>query len=180
GLGRKDVDFASATHRVQQRRTMTAAGKSLVKEMKTAPGRRTIAIPEFLAKRFCGHLGRRIWSGRFCLHRHTLHRESSQVAWHRVRTAVGRSAAGRRRFSAPAHAMKAVEDHLDRFTGADGENLVISSAWVEPLSMNVLQRAWTEARQSIGQEDLHHHDLRHTGLTLAAATGAVTVELMHR
>jgi integrase len=27
---------------------------------------------------------------------------------------------------------------------------------------------------------LHPHDLRHTGLTLAAATGATTAELMHR
>jgi hypothetical protein len=28
--------------------------------------------------------------------------------------------------------------------------------------------------------DLRLHDLRHTGLNLAAATGATTVELMHR
>ena len=31
-----------------------------------------------------------------------------------------------------------------------------------------------------GRSDLRLHDLRHTGLTLAAATGATTVELMHR
>jgi len=29
-------------------------------------------------------------------------------------------------------------------------------------------------------QDLHLHDLRHTGLTLAAATGTTTAELMHR
>jgi hypothetical protein len=33
---------------------------------------------------------------------------------------------------------------------------------------------------TIGRDDLHLHDLRHTGLTFAAATGATTAELMHR
>ena len=32
----------------------------------------------------------------------------------------------------------------------------------------------------MGRTDLRLHDLRHMGLTLAAATGATTVELMHR
>jgi integrase len=49
-----------------------------------------------------------------------------------------------------------------------------------PLTAVTLQRAWTKARQTIGRPDLHFHDLRHTGLTLAAATGATTAELMHR
>ncbi len=42
------------------------------------------------------------------------------------------------------------------------------------------QRAWNKARATINREDLHFHDLRHTGLTLAAATGATTAELMRR
>lgn len=33
---------------------------------------------------------------------------------------------------------------------------------------------------TIGRSDLRLHDLRHTGLTLAAATGATVAELMHR
>jgi integrase len=32
----------------------------------------------------------------------------------------------------------------------------------------------------VGRDDLRLHDLRHTGLMLAAATGATTVELVHR
>ncbi len=43
-----------------------------------------------------------------------------------------------------------------------------------------LQRAWSNARRSIGRPELHLHDLRHAGLTLTAATGATTAELMHR
>jgi integrase len=49
-----------------------------------------------------------------------------------------------------------------------------------PLTANVLQTAWQRARTKVGRPDLRLHDLRHTGLTLAAATGATTVELMHR
>jgi integrase len=39
---------------------------------------------------------------------------------------------------------------------------------------------WHQARTKIGRPDLHFHDLRHTGNTLAAATGASTKELMAR
>ena len=45
---------------------------------------------------------------------------------------------------------------------------------------NVLQVAGQRARAQVGRTDLRRHDLRHAGLTLAAATGATTVELMHR
>jgi hypothetical protein len=35
-----------------------------------------------------------------------------------------------------------------------------------------LNRAWVTARRAIGRPDLHLHDLRHSGLTWSAATGA--------
>lgn len=37
---------------------------------------------------------------------------------------------------------------------------------------------WYEARRLAGREDLHFHDLRHTGLTNAAVAGATLAELM--
>lgn len=40
--------------------------------------------------------------------------------------------------------------------------------------------AWGRARRAVGVPHLHFHDLRHTGNTLAAATGASTKELMAR
>lgn len=49
-----------------------------------------------------------------------------------------------------------------------------------PVSAAVLRHAWDDARATIGRNDLRFHDLRHTGLTLAAATGASTAELMRR
>ncbi len=39
---------------------------------------------------------------------------------------------------------------------------------------------WRRARQSIGRTDLYFHDLRHSGLTWAAASGASPAELMRR
>jgi len=43
-----------------------------------------------------------------------------------------------------------------------------------------LNRVWQRARRTIGRTDLHYHDLRHTGLTWAAASGASIAELMRR
>ena len=43
-----------------------------------------------------------------------------------------------------------------------------------------LDRVWQRARRKIGRTDLHYHDLRHTGLTWAAASGASVAELMVR
>ena len=51
GLRRKDIDLAKSSLRVEQSRTITMHGKSLVKEPKTDAGRRTIAVPEFLIER---------------------------------------------------------------------------------------------------------------------------------
>jgi hypothetical protein len=39
---------------------------------------------------------------------------------------------------------------------------------------------WLEAVEAIGEPGLHFHDLRHTGNTLAAATGVSTRDLMAR
>ena len=40
--------------------------------------------------------------------------------------------------------------------------------------------AWDRARRAVGLVGFHFHDLRHTGNTLAAGTGASTKELMAR
>ena len=45
---------------------------------------------------------------------------------------------------------------------------------------NFRRRVWEPARQAAGLPTLHFHDLRHTGNTLAASTGARTKELMSR
>ena len=42
------------------------------------------------------------------------------------------------------------------------------------------QSVWDKVRQQVGLPNLHFHDLRHTGGTLSAATGATLKELMAR
>jgi integrase len=50
----------------------------------------------------------------------------------------------------------------------------------QPIRRASLYTAWRRAVRAIGFEELRFHDLRHTGNTLAAATGASTRELMAR
>ncbi|MGH7714503.1 MAG: tyrosine-type recombinase/integrase [Vulcanimicrobiaceae bacterium] len=91
-----------------------------------------------------------------------------------------KSSAGRRTLSIPANVLDAIDDHLTRFVAAEPNALVFTGKTGVPLTAGVLQKAWAATRKSVGRTDLHLHDLRHTGLTLAAATGATTAELMHR
>lgn len=48
------------------------------------------------------------------------------------------------------------------------------------IARRTLVRAWNLARATIGRLDLHFQDLRHSGLTWAAATGASVADLMRR
>lgn len=95
-------------------------------------------------------------------------------------TKAPKTAAGRRILSVPSNVTEVIAEHLERFTSTDPDALVFTGVGGDPLAVGVLQKAWARARQTIGRPDLHLHDLRHTGLTLAAATGATTAELMHR
>lgn len=112
GLRRRDIDLEKATIRFEQSRAITLDGKSLVKQPKTAAGRRTIAVPEFL--------------------------------------------------------LSDIADQLRSFTAVDPDSFVFIGVKGVPPTAGVLQAAWNRARAKIGRTDLHFHDLRHTGLTLAA------------
>jgi integrase len=91
-----------------------------------------------------------------------------------------KTAAGRRSLSVPGNVIQAITLHLDQFTDSRPDALIFTLDSGTPLTAVTLQRAWSKARLIVGRPDLHLHDLRHTGLTLAAATGATTAELMHR
>jgi integrase len=91
-----------------------------------------------------------------------------------------KTAAGRRTVNVPARLLPALSDHLERFTGPGKASLVLTGEKGGPLRPHVLQVAWNDARNQVGVQALHLHDLRHTGATLAATTGATTAELMAR
>jgi len=91
-----------------------------------------------------------------------------------------KTVAGRRSLSVPEHVVGAIVQHLENYTLADADTLLFTTEAGAPLGVGALQREWSKVRRTIGRPELHLHDLRHTGLTLAAATGATTAELMRR
>jgi integrase len=108
-----------------------------------------------------------------------------------------KSDAGIRDVAIPPHLIPEFERHLDSWVpkGADhllfpgektGEQLPPSSLYgrktLRDKEGNVIRQGWgfLAAREAAGRTDLRWHDLRHTGATLAAATGATLSELMAR
>lgn len=91
-----------------------------------------------------------------------------------------KTAAGRRTVTLPALIAEELATHLARDTPKDPDAFVFVGERGGPLRRHVWQKVWDAARDRLGLEHLHFHDLRHTGNTLAAATGASTRELMAR
>ncbi|MHB2029266.1 MAG: tyrosine-type recombinase/integrase [Acidimicrobiales bacterium] len=124
GLRRKDIDVMHAIINIEQSRTFAMDGESIIKQPKSAAGRRSLATPK--------------------------------------------------------HLMTAAAEHMGKFTGPNPDDLIFAGRDGNELTRDALQGSWERSRSAVGRPDLRLHDLRHTGLTLAAATGATTAELMHR
>jgi integrase len=78
--------------------------------------------------------------------------------------------------------VSALRDHLAAHVGEGPEALVFTGANGKAIwrgNLNKLLR-WKWAVEKVGKPGLHFHDLRHTGNTLAASTGASTRDLMAR
>jgi integrase len=93
-----------------------------------------------------------------------------------------KSRASRRVVSLPAVAVSAIVNHLAAFVDANSEAFVFTGLKGRPISRGTFNTMvdWRAAVTKIGQPNLHFHDLRHTGNTLAARTGASTRDLMAR
>ncbi len=92
-----------------------------------------------------------------------------------------KSEAGVRDVAVPPHLIPALRDHLRVHTKVGREALLFPAPDGGHLrSDGALHRAFRAARKTAGRPDLTVHGLRHTGATLAAATGATLAELMHR
>lgn len=83
-------------------------------------------------------------------------------------------------------ALEALAEHLDAYTEAGVDSLVFTKPSGRPVDRHWWGKRWRNARAVVASADdtlpegLRFHDLRHTGNTLAAATGASTRELMAR
>ncbi|MFE1430779.1 tyrosine-type recombinase/integrase [Streptomyces griseoaurantiacus] len=91
-----------------------------------------------------------------------------------------KSAAGVRTVAFPASLIEELADHLTEYTDAGRTGLVFVGPRGGVLRRNNFRRVWLRALGASGLGDVHFHDLRHTGNTLAATGGATTRELMHR
>jgi len=91
-----------------------------------------------------------------------------------------KSRAGRRVVSFPREIAPELRWHLDRFVEPGGDSLVFVGPKGGRLRRSNFNVIWAKARDAVDLSGLHLHDLRHTGNTMAAATGASLRELMER
>ncbi len=100
-----------------------------------------------------------------------------------------KSEAGIRDVMIPPHVLPAIEAHLaSKHVGTENNPLLFPPRRGETdesgrpvrLQPSTLYRHFYKARAKAKRTDLRFHDLRHTGATLAAQTGATLAELMAR
>jgi integrase len=93
-----------------------------------------------------------------------------------------KSKAGRRVVGVPQAIIPVLREHLSVFVADDPSALVFPGVKGGPLRRGNFNRmsGWPQAVKSIDAEGLHFHDLRHTGNTFAAASGAKLRDLMAR
>ncbi|MDO8731461.1 MAG: tyrosine-type recombinase/integrase [Actinomycetota bacterium] len=90
-----------------------------------------------------------------------------------------KSRAGIRTIAIPQMLAAQLEHHLKTYTRAGPSSLIFtteSGSYIRTTYYQMLRRALNR----IGRPDMRPHDLRHTGMTLAAEAGASLAELKHR
>jgi integrase len=91
-----------------------------------------------------------------------------------------KSYAGKRDVAIPPHIVPAVRDHLANHVGAERDSRLFPANHGGHLQPSTFQRHFYRGRNKAKRPDLRLHDLRHTGATMAAQTGATLAELMAR
>lgn len=94
-----------------------------------------------------------------------------------------KSRAGVRQVAIPSRIAAELKDHLTQFGGSELDGLIFTGEQGQPLRRSNFNKTtkWTQAVATAGlPAGFRFHDLRHTGNTLAAETGASTRELMER
>jgi integrase len=91
-----------------------------------------------------------------------------------------KSRAGLRAVAFPKEIVPELRWHLERFAVAGVDGLAFVGPKGGRLRRSNFHVIWAKARDAIGMRELHFHDLRHTGNTMAAGQGASLRELMER
>ncbi|GAA3724558.1 tyrosine-type recombinase/integrase [Salinactinospora qingdaonensis] len=109
-----------------------------------------------------------------------VHRPTGQLDNGRLSEDDPKSRAGRRLVAFPVEIVPRLRWHMDTYAQAGPNGRVfIGPKGGRPRRGN-FHRIWKRTREKAGVPELHLHDLRHTGNTMAAATGASLRELMAR
>jgi integrase len=88
--------------------------------------------------------------------------------------------AGHRTVTLPAGVAAVLEDHLEKHVRDSPDALLFSTSSGGYLARSNWNSTFRRAADAIGLPAVRPHELRHTGATLAATTGATTKELMRR
>ncbi|MCD0485352.1 site-specific integrase [Streptacidiphilus sp. ASG 303] len=91
-----------------------------------------------------------------------------------------KSDAGRRTVTIPAVVLPDIRRHLEWFAEREPGGLLFVGEKGGAFRRSTFGRIWRRARDKAGLPGFRFYDLRHTGNTLAAATGASLKELMAR
>ena len=91
-----------------------------------------------------------------------------------------KSQASIRTVAFPREIVPELADHLERFAAPGPAGLVFIGPKGGRLRRSNFRKFWHRAREAVGLPELHFHDLRHTGNTMAAAQGASLRKLMER
>ncbi|WP_371789461.1 tyrosine-type recombinase/integrase [Streptomyces albidoflavus] len=111
----------------------------------------------------------------------TVRRAQAELQDGRLFDKAPKSAAGVRSVSFPAELLDAVTHHLEHFAAPGRDGHVFVGPQGGQLRRSNFRDDWVKARKAAGiTAELHFHDLRHTGNTLASTAGASTRELMTR
>ena len=93
-----------------------------------------------------------------------------------------KSRAGVRGVTLPGPVLLVLQGHISQYVGPDSDSLVFTGDKGGPVRRSNFNRrvGWTDAVAAVDATGLHFHDLRHTGNTLAAGSGASLRDLMLR
>jgi integrase len=109
-----------------------------------------------------------------------IRRAAYRVPGNKVAIGKPKSDAGIRDVAIPPHLVPEIKRHLSEHAQFGRDGLLFPGSHGGHLAPSALYRHFYAARKAAGRPDLRWHDLRHTGATLAAATGASLAELMAR
>ena len=172
--------------------TLPGAGADHAKERPTATPAQIVTLVDAITPRYRAAVLIAAWGGLRRGEIVGLHREDVDLAAGTVRVRRSRaelleskvaydkdpkSEAGKRTVALPPHILPVLAEHLDLWAG---DKRVFVGRTGEPMRGDAIRQAFTRARTKVGMSDFRFHDLRHTGQTLAAATGATLADLKKR